>query len=99
MTGFDIFDRYDFVMFLAIGLIGVGALILGAPLWVLIPIYAGGCIIGSIRHFEELMYGESRDNAGALDQDGSDIPAGAVSRAGGNSTERLAVAHSKKRGG
>jgi hypothetical protein len=25
MTGFDIFDRYDFVMFLAIGLIGVGA--------------------------------------------------------------------------
>lgn len=74
MTGFDIFDRYDFVMFLAIGLIGVGALILGAPLWVLIPIYAGGCIIGSIRHFDELMYGEARDGAGALDPDESDTP-------------------------
>ncbi|HEV3318204.1 MAG TPA: hypothetical protein VG053_00535 [Solirubrobacteraceae bacterium] len=72
MTGFDIFDRYDFVMFLAIGLIGVGALILGAPLWVLIPIYAGGCIAGSIRHFDELMYGESRDDAGALDPDAPD---------------------------
>ena len=99
MTGFDIFDRYDFVMFLAIGLIGVGALILGAPLWVLVPIYAGGCIIGSIRHFDELMYGESRSDAGALDPDAPDTPAGAVSGADRNPMERLAVAHPKKHAG
>lgn len=99
MTGFDIFDRYDFVMCLAIGLIGVGALILGAPLWVLAPLYAGACIAGSIRHFDELMYGESRDDAGALDPDASDTPAGAVSGAGGDPMERSAVAHPKKRAG
>jgi hypothetical protein len=60
MTGFDIFDRYDFVIFLVVGLIAVAALILGAPLWALVLIYAGGCIIGFIRHFDEFMYGESR---------------------------------------
>jgi hypothetical protein len=53
-------------------LIGVGALILGAPLWVLVPIYAGGCVIGFIRHFDEVMYGESRNDAGALDLDAPD---------------------------
>jgi hypothetical protein len=96
MTGFDIFDRYDFVMCLATGLIGIGALILGAPLWVLAPIYAGSCIIGSIRHFDELMYGESRDDAGALDTDDPDTPADAVSGADRNSMERPAMAHPKK---
>ncbi|MGA8363964.1 MAG: hypothetical protein WB709_05540 [Solirubrobacteraceae bacterium] len=85
MTGFDIFDRYDFVMFLVIGLIGVGALILGAPLWVLIPIYAGGCIIGSIRHFDELMYGESRKvMPEAPGPHAPDTPTGAVSGLGRN---------------
>ena len=53
MTGFDIFDRYDFAMFLVIGLIAAAALILGAPLWALALIYASGCIVGFIRHFND----------------------------------------------
>ena len=77
----------------------MGALILGAPLWVLAPIYAGGCIIGSVRHFDELMYGESRDDAGSFDPATPDTPAGAVSGAGCKPMERPAVAHPKKRGG
>jgi hypothetical protein len=60
MTGFDIFDRYDFVMCLVIGSIAGAALILGAPLWALVLIYASGGIIGFIRHFDEFMYGETR---------------------------------------
>jgi hypothetical protein len=60
MTGFDIFDRYDFVMSLVVGLIAVAALVLGAPLWALVLIYMVGGIIGFVRHFDEFMYGESR---------------------------------------
>jgi hypothetical protein len=80
MTGFDIFDRYDFVMYLTIGLIGVAALILGAPLWALVPIYASGCVLGFIRHFDEVMYGESRKvTPEATGPHAPDTPAGAVS--------------------
>ena len=44
MTGFDIFDRYDFAMSLLMGALMAGALILGAPLWVLVLIMFVGCV-------------------------------------------------------
>ena len=55
MTGFDIFDRYDFVMWLLLGLLMVGTLALGAPLWTVLVIMFGGCVAGFIRHFDEIM--------------------------------------------
>jgi hypothetical protein len=56
MTGFDIFDRYDFAMSLLMGALMAGALILGAALWVLVLIMFVGCVIGFIRHFDEIMW-------------------------------------------
>jgi hypothetical protein len=55
MTGFDIFDRYDFVMWLALGVVMVGALALGAPLWTPLVIMVVGSIAGFVRHFDETM--------------------------------------------
>jgi hypothetical protein len=55
MTGFDIFDRYDFVMYLLTGVVTVVALTLGAPLWVLVVILFVSCLAGFIRHFDEIM--------------------------------------------
>ncbi len=55
MTGFDIFDRYDAVMYLLFGLVMVGALALGAPLWVAVVIMFAACLTGFIRHFVEIM--------------------------------------------
>jgi hypothetical protein len=55
VTGFDIFDRYDFVMWLLLGLVMVGALALGAPLWSPLAIMVVGSIAGFIRHFDEIM--------------------------------------------
>lgn len=74
MTGFDIYDRYDFIISWVTAILAVGSLILGAPLWVFALIAVSCCVIGSIRHFDELMYGEARDGAGALDPDESDTP-------------------------
>jgi hypothetical protein len=55
MTGFDIFDRYDLVMWLALEAVIAGALILGAPLWTAAPIVVAGCVAAFIRHFDETM--------------------------------------------
>jgi hypothetical protein len=55
MTGFDIFDRYDFVMWLLLGLVMVGVLALGGPLWTVVVIMVVGCVTGFIRHFDEIM--------------------------------------------
>jgi hypothetical protein len=99
MTGFDIYDRYDFILSWVMAILAVGSVILGAPLWVFALIVVSCCTIGFIRHFDEVMYGESRDDAGALDPDAPDTPAGAVSGAGCKPMKRLAVAHPKKRSG
>jgi hypothetical protein len=55
MTGFDIFDRYDFAMSLLMGALVAGALVLGAALWVLVLIMLVCCVVMFIRHFDEIM--------------------------------------------
>jgi hypothetical protein len=55
MTGFDIFDRYDFIMCLLLGFAMVGALALGAPLWTAAAITFVACVASFIRHFDEIM--------------------------------------------
>jgi hypothetical protein len=55
MTGFDIFDRYDFAMSLTMGALVAGAIVLGAPLWAIVLIMFVCCVIGFIRHFDEIM--------------------------------------------
>ena len=55
MTGFDIVDRYDIAMSLVMGALMAGALVLGAPLWVLVLIMFVTCVIVFIRHFDEIM--------------------------------------------
>jgi hypothetical protein len=55
VNGFDIFDRYDFVMYLLFGVVMVGVLALGAPLWTALAIMFAACIVGFIRHFDEIM--------------------------------------------
>lgn len=60
MTGFDIYDRYDFIISCVTAILAVGSLILGAPLWVFVLIALSCCVIGFVRHFDEVMYGESR---------------------------------------
>jgi hypothetical protein len=56
MTGFDIFDRYDFVMSLLMGASIVAALALGAALWVPVLIMFIVSVVGFVRHFDEIMY-------------------------------------------
>lgn len=55
MTGFDIFDRYDAIMWLLLETLIAGALVLGAPLWVAPLVIFAGCLAGFIRHFGENM--------------------------------------------
>lgn len=55
MTGFDIFDRYDAVMSLLVGVLMVVALALGAALWAAVVIMFAGCVVIFIRHFDEVM--------------------------------------------
>jgi hypothetical protein len=55
VTGFDIFDRYDFIMWLLLETLIAGALVLGAPLWVAPLVIFAGCLAGFIRHFDETM--------------------------------------------
>lgn len=55
MTGFDIFDRYDLVMWLLLDVVIAGTLVLGAPLWTAAVIVFAGCIAAFIRHFDETM--------------------------------------------
>ena len=56
MTGFDIFDRYDLVMWLLLEVLIAGALVLGAPLWTVALVVFAGCVAGFIRHFDEIMW-------------------------------------------
>jgi hypothetical protein len=60
MTAFDIYDRYDFIISCVTAILAVGSLILGAPLWVFVIVALSCCVIGFVRHFDEVMYGESR---------------------------------------
>jgi hypothetical protein len=46
-------DRYDYAITLLIGVIAVGALVLGAPLWAIVLIYTAGCGVVFIRHIDE----------------------------------------------
>lgn len=57
MNGFDIYDRYDFVLSWVMAIVAVGALILGAPLWAFVLIVMVGCIIGFVHHFDEFLDG------------------------------------------
>jgi hypothetical protein len=54
-NGFEIFDRYDFAMCMLMDALMAGALVLGAALWVLVPIMFVCCVIVFIRHFDEIM--------------------------------------------
>ncbi len=54
-NGFEIFDRYDFAMCVVMDFVAAGVLILGAPLWTIVPIVMATCIAGFIRHFDEIM--------------------------------------------
>jgi hypothetical protein len=56
MTGFDLFDRYDFAVSLLMGALMAGALVLGAPLWALVLIMFICCVVVFIRHFDEIMF-------------------------------------------
>jgi len=55
MTGFDLYDRYDFILSWVMAIVAVAALILGAPLWAIVLIVIAGCTIGFIRHFDDTM--------------------------------------------
>jgi hypothetical protein len=55
MTGFDIVDRYDIATWLALGILMVGALALGAPLWTVLVVMVVGSVAGFIHHFDEVM--------------------------------------------
>jgi hypothetical protein len=54
MTGFDSFDRYDFAISLVFSVIFNGALIVGAPLWVLVLIMFFCSVVIFARHFDEI---------------------------------------------
>jgi hypothetical protein len=56
MTGFDIVDRYDIAIWLVLGILMVGTLALGAPLWTVLVVMVVGCVAGFIRHFDEFMW-------------------------------------------
>ncbi len=53
MNGFDIYDRFDFVISWLMAFAAAGAMVLGAPLWVIALICATGCTIGLLHHFDE----------------------------------------------
>jgi hypothetical protein len=46
------FDRYDFAISMVVGLIMVGALLLGAPFWTAYLFLAVAVTIGLYRHFD-----------------------------------------------
>jgi hypothetical protein len=48
------FDRYDFALSIVLGLIVVGALMLGAPLWALVPIMMVTVFSSVYRHTPEI---------------------------------------------
>jgi hypothetical protein len=54
MNGFEIVDRHDIVISVATGPVMVGALALGAELWVAALILLLGCVVVFARHVEEI---------------------------------------------
>jgi hypothetical protein len=46
-------DRYDHAISWLMAIFGAGALVLGAPLWVIVLICAAGCCAVFIRHIDE----------------------------------------------
>jgi hypothetical protein len=44
------FDRYDFILSMAMGLLMVGVLLLGGPLWTVVPIGMVCATISLYRH-------------------------------------------------
>lgn len=64
MTGFDIWDRYDSIITLIFSVIFNGTLIIGAPLWVLVLMMFLCAVVVFVRHFDEIMYGNSDERPG-----------------------------------
>ena len=54
MNGFDLYDRYDFVVSWVMAIVAVGALIMGAPLWAIVLICVAGCTVVVLHHSDEL---------------------------------------------
>jgi len=54
VTGFDLYDRYDFALSWVMAIVAVGALILGAPLWAIVLIVIAGCTVMAIHHADDL---------------------------------------------
>jgi hypothetical protein len=55
MTGFDIFDRYDFAGLLLLDVVLAIALLVGVPLWVAGVAILIACVAVFVRHFDETM--------------------------------------------
>lgn len=55
MTGFDIFDRYDFVITMLMGLLMSAIILLDGPLWAFVLVMFIGSLVQFIRHFDEIM--------------------------------------------
>jgi hypothetical protein len=55
MNGFELYDRYDFVLSWMMAIVAVGALVLGAPLWAIVLICVVGCTAVCVHHFNEIM--------------------------------------------
>ena len=55
MNGFDLYDRYDFIVSWVMAIVAVSALIIGAPLWAIVLICVVGCTVIALHHFDELM--------------------------------------------
>lgn len=55
MNGFDIYDRYDFVLSWLMAIVAVGALVLGAPLWAVVLIIVVGCTAVFLHHLDDFL--------------------------------------------
>ncbi len=55
MSGFEIYDRYDFVLSWVMAIGAVGALVAGAPWWAVMLIVVICFIIAFIRHFDQFV--------------------------------------------
>jgi hypothetical protein len=54
MNGFDLYDRYDFIVSWVMAIVAVGALLMGAPLWAMVLIVIVGCTVVVLHHRDEL---------------------------------------------
>jgi len=53
MNGFDLYDRYDFIVSWVMAIVAVCALIMGAPLWAVVLIATAGCTVVLLHHIDE----------------------------------------------